>query len=264
MPPLPAEVITNESAWTTQTSLNDSTYTENSVHLNSCESQAMHARLSTPSGEPHVDVSNKDMMFQMEKDIMISPGIALGVTMSGNKIAGPRANINSLLLANRQINREFLEMGFSQNIFLIPVNGTIELSSPGNIFRRQFNPALVFEVERLIINIYTGVYPFDYAYQSGVAKVKNSMVHIVKTLNEAGTRLKSLDVRYISCYSGEVDEIRHDADALMNDPIARYLMPVSVVLLLSTPLVDLKKALPSVAIWDSNSDGLVSQVMLFC
>lgn len=41
-------------------------------------------------------------------------------------------------------------------------------------------------------------------------------------------------------------------------------MAVSVVLfLLSTPLVDLKKALPSVVIWDSNSDELMSQVTLF-
>lgn len=150
---------------------------------------------------------------------MISPGTVLGTSLIGRKIPCPRAKIVGLLLANKQISHELLEIAVSQNVFLVPVNETIELNSPGNIFRRKFNPSLVSKIERLHINVCTEIDPFDDSYHVGVSKVQKSMDHVVRTLNEAGKTLKSLTVRYMSCYPGEVEEMRHDADALVKSAL---------------------------------------------
>lgn len=152
---------------------------------------------------------------------MISPGTVLGTSLIGRKIPCPRAKIVGLLLANKQISHELLEIAISQNVF-------IELNSPGNIFRRKFDPSLVSKIGRLHLNVCTEIDPFDDSYHVGVSKVQKSMDHVVRTLNEAGTTLKSLSVRYMSCYPGEVEEMRHDADALVKNPGARCIQVMRV------------------------------------
>lgn len=49
---------------------------------------------------------------------MISPGTVLGTSLIGRKIPCPRAKIVGLLLANKQVSHELLEIAVSQNIFL--------------------------------------------------------------------------------------------------------------------------------------------------
>ncbi|TIA38019.1 hypothetical protein D6C78_04308 [Aureobasidium pullulans] len=173
-------------------------------------------------------VEERDAAYEIERSVMISPGTLLGTSLIGRKIPRPRAKIVGLLLANKQISHELLEIAVSQNVFLVPVNETIELNSPGNIFRRKFDPSLVSKIERLHINVCTEIDPFDDSYHLGVSKVQKSMDHVVRTLNEAGTTLKSLTVRYMSCYPGEVEEMRHDADALVKNPGARCIQVMRV------------------------------------
>lgn len=156
-------------------------------------------------------------MFELEKRIMISPGAAL----SGTKGFKSLANVYGLLVANKQISAELLETLYSNNTFLVPVNETIQLKSPGQIFRAKIDPSMVSKIQNLCINICTELHPFDTSYQAGVARVKGSMKHIVDTLNNANSQLKSLTVRYTSCYPAEVEEIRREADALIDHPGAR-------------------------------------------
>ncbi|THY81628.1 hypothetical protein D6C92_10307 [Aureobasidium pullulans] len=179
-------------------------------------------------GLPRELRDKRDAAYEIERSVMISPGTVLGTSLIGRKIPCPRAKIVGLLLANKQISHELLEIAVSQNVFLVPVNETIELNSPGNIFRRKFNPSLVSKIERLHINVCTEIDPFDDSYHVGVSKVQKSMDHVVRTLNEAGKTLKSLTVRYMSCYPGEVEEMRHDADALVKNPGARCIQVMRV------------------------------------
>ncbi|TIA09929.1 hypothetical protein D6C80_08353 [Aureobasidium pullulans] len=119
-------------------------------------------------------------MDELDVRLMIKPGHS---EQDGTTGFQPLLDVHGMSLANKQVNRELMTTFFSKNRFFLSVDDK--------------HPYWV---------------PAD--YRKGVIVVNYSMHHIVKTLNSVGKGLKSLTVNHISCYAGEIEELRRDADIL--------------------------------------------------
>jgi hypothetical protein len=155
---------------------------------------------------------------------MVAPGFSFSGD-GGLEVRGfrPLEHARGILLANKQISNELIQVFWSNNTLLIPINEEDPLDAPGQsrIYRKTVLPALA-KVKKIELVIRTERFcPYDKEYQGVVAKVRRAMNQIVRKINQAGNDLDSLTVRYSSSYPDEIDEMRSDCDGLAANKDAR-------------------------------------------
>jgi hypothetical protein len=158
---------------------------------------------------------------------MVSPAFSLyeisGVSIEGSKGFKPLVNARGLLHANKQISQELMETHFSKNTFRIRIQDDQDFSPSGQPYR-DYIALLAQRAKRLYLEVTTnGHYPGESGFQACVDAIKFQLHDIVTSLNQSWNRLDSLTVRYNSCFFGEIEELRIDADGLAAHKEARVI-----------------------------------------
>lgn len=157
---------------------------------------------------------------------MVSPEFTLTIVRN-TPIWGfkPLVLARGLLLANKQISQELMEIHFSKNTFLALVQDDHVCDGSPPAFRNYV--AHFTKAKNLYIDIVTNKYhPGENGFQASVNTIKRQLLTLILALNRTGTSLDSLTVRYHSCFDGEIEDLRIDADGLAAHPQAR---PIWVV-----------------------------------
>jgi hypothetical protein len=155
---------------------------------------------------------------------MVSHGVSLfeinNVPCQGFK---PLVNACGLLLASKQISQELKETHYSKNTFLVLVQEDHPMSMPGQPYH-NYTTYITQRAKKLCIDVTTTEHhPGERGFQACVDAVKRQLNDIVNSLNRSGDRLDSLSVRYTSCFPGEIEDLRIDADGLAAHKQARVI-----------------------------------------
>lgn len=162
-------------------------------------------------------------MDLLERRHMVAPAVSV-YKIRGTPIFGfkPLVNARGLSLANRQMARELKEVYWSKNTFLIPVDEANPFDAPDQNFRGYVE--YLAKAKRIYLEIQTQKHhPGERGIQACVTTIQRQMNGIVTALNQAGDALKSLDVCYTSCFPGEIEDLRIDADGLAAHKDARVI-----------------------------------------
>ncbi|THY85642.1 hypothetical protein D6C95_07812 [Aureobasidium pullulans] len=180
--------------------------------------QAHFDHLVSLKGQPDIRNRRRDAMDLLERRHMVAPAVSV-YKIRGTPIFGfkPLVNARGLSLANRQIARELEEVYWSKNTFLIPVDEANPFDAPDQNFRGYVEH--LAKAKRIYLEIQTQKHhPGEKGFQAC-----RQMNGIVTALNQAGDALESLDVRYTSCFPGEIEDLRIDADGLAAHKDARVI-----------------------------------------
>lgn len=135
----------------------------------------------------------------------------------------PLYHVRGLLFANKQISQELMETLSSKNTTFILVQEDHTLNKPGQPYH-DFTAQVTQRAKKLYINVITTEdHPGEDKFQACVGTVKRQLNDIVTSLNRVGGRLDSLTVRYTSCFPGEIEDLRVDADGLATHREARVI-----------------------------------------
>lgn len=135
----------------------------------------------------------------------------------------PLFHSRGLLLANKQVSQELMETLSSKNTTFILVQEDHPLNMPGQPYR-EYTARVTRRAKKLYINVITTEdHPGEDNFQACVDTVKRQLNDIITSLNRHGDRLDSLTVRYTSCFPGEIEDLRVDADGLAAHREARVI-----------------------------------------
>lgn len=154
---------------------------------------------------------------------MVSPNYTLylirNVLIYGFK---PLVDARGLSLANKQISRELNETLHAKNTFLVQIRDDHVCDMSAQEFRNYV--AHFLKAKNLYIDIATPKYqPGESGFQASVNTIKRQLLTLIISLERAGAILDSLTVRYTSCYPGEIEDLRVDADGLAAHREARVI-----------------------------------------
>jgi hypothetical protein len=155
---------------------------------------------------------------------MVSHGVSL-FEINNVPFQGFASLVNAcgLLLANKQISQELRETHYSKNTFLVLVQEDHPMSMPGQPYH-NYTTYIAQRAKKLCIDVTTTEnHPGERGFQACVDAVKRQLNDIVNSLNQSGDRLDSLTVRYTSCFPGEIEDLRIDADGLAAHKQARVI-----------------------------------------
>ncbi|THZ24616.1 hypothetical protein D6C89_04831 [Aureobasidium pullulans] len=193
-------------------------YEEIIVSRLSPSEQAHFDHLVSLKSQPDIRNRRRDAMDLLERRHMVAPAVSV-YKIRGTPIFGfkPLVNARGLSLANRQMARELKEVYWSKNTFLIPVDEANPFDAPDQNFRGYVEH--LAKAKRIYLEIQTQKHhPGEKGFQAC-----RQMNGIVTALNQAGDALESLDVRYTSCFPGEIEDLRIDADGLAAHKDARVI-----------------------------------------
>jgi hypothetical protein len=160
----------------------------------------------------------------LERHLMVSHGVSL-FEINNVPFQGFASLVNAcgLLLANKQISQELRETHYSKNTFLVLVQEDHPMSMPGQPYH-NYTTYIAQRAKKLCIDVTTTEHhPGERGFQACVDAVKRQLNDIVNSLNQSGDRLDSLTVRYTSCFPGEIEDLRIDADGLAAHKQARVI-----------------------------------------
>ncbi|KAG9595627.1 hypothetical protein KCU77_g5554, partial [Aureobasidium melanogenum] len=205
----------------------DKIYEEVIVSKLSPSDRAEYDKAAAHEGQPDIRNNRRDYLDVFERRIMVSPEFTLtsvhNVPIWGFK---PLVLARGLLLANKQISQELKETHFSKNTFLALVQDDHVCDEPPQAFRNYV--AHFTKAKSLYIDIVTNKYhPGENGFQASVNTIKRQLLTLILALNRTGTALDSLTVRYRSCFDGEIEDLRIDADGLAAHPQARVLWVIN-------------------------------------
>ncbi|THY68994.1 hypothetical protein D6C86_05169 [Aureobasidium pullulans] len=186
-------------------------YEELVVALRSRGDRTEYEKLAASRHEPDSERKRFKRMDELDVRLMVKPGHS---EQDGTTGFQPLLDVHGMSLANKQVNREFMTTLFSKNRFFLSVDDKHPYWVPGQFLRAIMAPNHLAQIKHLYIDVDTKLQPYEADYRKGVVVVNYSVHHIVKTLNSVGKGLKSLTVNHISCYRGEIEELRRDADIL--------------------------------------------------
>jgi hypothetical protein len=198
-------------------------YAEVIVAKFSPSEQAEYDELSALEGEPDLSNRRRNCLDSLDRRLMGSPGISI-FTIKDVPIAGfkPLINARGLLLANRQISKELKETHWSKNTFLIRVQEDHPFCPPGRSFHDYVAPFTTQKAKNLYLDVTATTHqPGESGFQACVDTITRQLNDTVASLNRYGDRLDSLTVRYTSCFPGEIEDLRVDADGLAAHKQAR-------------------------------------------
>ncbi|CAD0089016.1 unnamed protein product [Aureobasidium mustum] len=188
--------------------------------------QAKYNEAAAHQGQPDLRNNRRDYLDVFERRIMVSPEFTLTV-IRNTPIWGfkPLVLAHGLLLANKQISQELKETHLSKNTFLALLQDDHVCDTSPQAFRNYV--AHFTKAKNLYIDITTIKYhPGENGFQASVNTIKRQLLTLVIALNRTGTALDSLTVRYHSCFNGEIEDLRIDADGLAAHPQARVIWVV--------------------------------------
>ncbi|TIA38026.1 hypothetical protein D6C78_04307 [Aureobasidium pullulans] len=162
-------------------------------------------KLAASRYEPDSERKRFKRMDELDVRLMVKPGHS---EQDGTTGFQPLLDAHGMSLANKQVNRELMTTLFSKNRFFLSVDDKHPYWVPGQFLRAIMAPNHLAQIKHLYIDVDTKLQPYEADYRKGVIVVNYSMHHIVKTLNSVGKGLKSLTVNHISCYAGEIEELR--------------------------------------------------------
>ncbi|CAD0023147.1 unnamed protein product [Aureobasidium pullulans] len=168
----------------------DQIYEEIIVSRLSPSEQAHFDHLVSLKSQPDIRNRRRDAMDLLERRHMVAPAVSV------YKIRG-----------------ELKEVYWSKNTFLIPVDEANPFDAPDQNFRGYVEH--LAKAKRIYLEIQTQKHhPGEKGFQACVTTIQRQMNGIVTALNQASDALESLDVRYTSCFPGEIEDLRIDADGL--------------------------------------------------
>ncbi|KAK6007714.1 hypothetical protein QM012_004528 [Aureobasidium pullulans] len=188
--------------------------------------QAGYDKAAAHDGEPDIRNNRKDYLDVFDRRIMVSPEYTLTIVRN-TPIWGfkPLVLARGLLLSNKQISQELMETHLAKNTFLVMIQDDHVCDTSPQAFRDYV--AHFTKAKNLYIDIVTNKYhPGENGFQASVNAIKRQLLTLIIALNRTGTALSSLTVRYHSCFDGEIEDLRIDADGLVAHPQAR---PIFVV-----------------------------------
>ena len=163
-------------------------------------------------------------MDALDRRLMVSPGVS-PIDVHGVPVLGfrPLVNARGLLLANRQISQELVETHWSKNTFLILIEDHF-LNTPG-LPHHDYTVDITKSAKNLYLDVVTtDNYPGEPGFQACVDAVKRQLDDIVTSLNRSVTKLDSLTIHHVSCFPGEIEDLRIDADGLAAHKKARGIL----------------------------------------
>lgn len=132
-------------------------------------------------------------------------------------------NVRGLLLANKQISQELKETHWSKNTFFLLVHEDHPLNMFGQPYH-DYTARITQSAKKLYIDITTTEnHPGERDFQACVNAIKRQLHDIITSLNRRSDKLESLTVRYTSCFPGEIEDLRIDADGLAAHKQARVI-----------------------------------------
>lgn len=158
-----------------------------------------------------------------DRRCMVSPNYTLysirNVLIYGFK---PLVDARGMSLANKQISQELKEVLYVRNTFLVQIRDDHVCDTSAQEFRNYV--AHFLKAKNLYIDIATPNYqPGESGFQASVNTIKRQLLTLIVSLERAGAVFDSLTVRYTSCYPGEIEDLRVDADGLAAHKQARVI-----------------------------------------
>jgi hypothetical protein len=135
----------------------------------------------------------------------------------------PFDNIRGLLLANRQVSQELKEAHWSKNTLLIRIQEDPPSNMPGRSYHDD-TAQITQRAKKLYLDVATTEHQRgESGFEACVDAVKCQLHDIVTSINRSVERLDSPTVRYTSCFPGEIEDLRVDADGLAAHEQARVI-----------------------------------------
>jgi len=145
---------------------------------------------------------------------MSCPGLELWDVKGCRNLVSARG----ILFANKQLNAEVTSAFFSNNTFMVCIAETWRYETPGQIFAYKLAPSSIAQIQHLNIVVRHDVPINAPVFERASDTIRHNMVHVVNSLNAENNHLKTLKIRVISRYAGEIETVRPQIDALLKNP----------------------------------------------
>ncbi|TIA06386.1 hypothetical protein D6C81_09921 [Aureobasidium pullulans] len=191
----------------------DKIYEEIIVSRFSPSEQAHFDHLVSLKSQPDIRNRRRDAMELLERRHMVAPAVSV-YKIRGTPIFGfkPLVNARGLSLANRQIARELKEVYWSKNTFLIPRTPLMHPTFRGYVEH-------LAKAKRIYLEIQTQKHhPGEKGFQACVTTIQRQMNGISVTLSSL-----LMFAIHTSCFPGEIEDLRIDADGLAAHKDARVI-----------------------------------------
>ncbi|KAK4497793.1 hypothetical protein PRZ48_010447 [Zasmidium cellare] len=160
------------------------------------------------------DYGREKALDMMDQDLGLLPGAAQNY---GSNFIGKNKGI---LLANKQIYEEATSVLFGKNLFVILPEtdrvwsfwrcdsyGCQPVTQPCYV-----RPETAVKIKHLLIIVSNPHFFRDPEIDRAKYALKENLQTTISTLAEVDLKLKTLKVRYWSCFGGEVDSVRHEME----------------------------------------------------
>ncbi|KAF2173449.1 hypothetical protein M409DRAFT_48426 [Zasmidium cellare ATCC 36951] len=150
----------------------------------------------------------------LDQDIGLMPG---GSQNYGSRFIGKNKGI---LLANKQIYEEATTVLFGKNLFVVLPEferiwcfwrcdsyGCQPVTTPCFV-----RPETAVKVKHLLIIVSNPCFDRDQAIEQAKSALNRNLQTVISILGEVKLKLKTLKIRYWSCFGGEVDSVRNELE----------------------------------------------------